>query len=93
MEEYTYNKAGLLKTVKAQVRGEDLVFAVTNINYNEKGKRTDIYVPTNTTGVRYLEITNCDIKLGWNNKLPYIFTEQGVAILPAQAEMLSAYYH
>ncbi len=43
IEQFTYNKAGLLETVKAMVKGEDGVFAVTNINYNEKGQRTGIY--------------------------------------------------
>jgi YD repeat-containing protein len=34
----TYNQAGLLETV-----AKDSVLFVTNINYNEKGQRTDIY--------------------------------------------------
>jgi RHS repeat-associated protein len=34
----TYNQAGLLETV-----AKDTVLYVTNINYNEKGQRTDIY--------------------------------------------------
>ena len=36
--EYTYNEAGLLETVK-----KDAETFVSNINYNEKGQRTDIY--------------------------------------------------
>ncbi|NPD85168.1 hypothetical protein HNS38_10380 [Lentimicrobium sp. L6] len=43
VESYTYNKAGLLETVHAQVKGTTSVLAVTNINYNEKGQRTEIY--------------------------------------------------
>jgi RHS repeat-associated protein len=44
VEQYGYNKAALLETVKAQVRGAATwTNFITNINYNEKGQRTDIY--------------------------------------------------
>ena len=42
-ETYTYNKAGLLEAVNNG--GEDYV---TNINYNEKGQRTEIFYGNNT---------------------------------------------
>ena len=44
---YEYNKAGLLERVKL---GND--YYVTDINYNEKGQRTDIYFG-NSTKTRY----------------------------------------
>lgn len=41
---YSYNKAGLLETVKARLRGStSWTDFVTNINYNEKGQRTEVY--------------------------------------------------
>lgn len=41
---YAYNKAGLLENVQAKIRGiTTYTEFVTNIDYNEKGQRTDIY--------------------------------------------------
>ncbi|MCF8374257.1 MAG: hypothetical protein K9H64_21730 [Bacteroidales bacterium] len=41
---YAYNKAGLLETVQAKIRGiTTYTEFVTNIDYNEKGQRTAIY--------------------------------------------------
>ena len=44
VEQYGYNKAALLQTVKAQLRGSSTwTDFITNINYNEKGQRSEIY--------------------------------------------------
>ena len=44
IEQYGYNKAGLLETLSANVRGATSpTNFVTNIDYNEKGQRLDIY--------------------------------------------------
>ena len=44
VEQYEYNKAGLLESIKVKIRGAATATdIVTNINYNEKGQRTDIY--------------------------------------------------
>jgi RHS repeat-associated protein len=44
VEQYGYNKAGLLETVKARLRDStSWTDFVRDINYNEKGQRTDIY--------------------------------------------------
>jgi RHS repeat-associated protein len=43
-EIYTYNKAGLPETISAHIRGSSYTTNfITNINYNEKGQRTDVY--------------------------------------------------
>jgi RHS repeat-associated protein len=43
-EIYTYNKAGLPETISAHIRGSNSTKNfITNINYNEKGQRTDVY--------------------------------------------------
>lgn len=53
VETYTYNKAGLLETVT-----NDGQAYVNNINYNEKGQRTDIYYGNNSkTKYEYDEST------------------------------------
>jgi len=50
---HTYNEAGLLETVSTFLQGSVVETAVvTNINYNSKGQRTDIYYG-NTTKTRY----------------------------------------
>ena len=47
--QYTYNEAGLLETVKVKAAHEgSFTTQVSNINYNEKGQRTDIYYGNNT---------------------------------------------
>ena len=44
VEQYSYNKAGLLESVQTRIRGAATWTAfVSDINYNEKGQRTDIY--------------------------------------------------
>jgi RHS repeat-associated protein len=44
VEQYGYNKAGLLETVKARLRGSvSWTDFVRDINYNEKGQRTEVY--------------------------------------------------
>jgi RHS repeat-associated protein len=44
VEQYSYNKAGLLESVQARIRGAATWTPfVSDINYNEKGQRTDIY--------------------------------------------------
>lgn len=39
------------------------------------------YVPAEYGRMGNLEVTNCDIKLGGTRKLPFAFTEQGLAML------------
>ncbi len=44
IEEYSFNKAGLLETISVQIRGNSQPYDfITGINYNEKGQRTDVY--------------------------------------------------
>ena len=54
-----YNKAGLLENMKMHKPGDpDSVIYVTNINYNEKGQRTEIYFGNNSkTKYEYHEKT------------------------------------
>jgi len=47
--QYGFNEAGLLETVKVKAAHEgSFTTQVSNINYNEKGQRTDIYYGNNT---------------------------------------------
>jgi YD repeat-containing protein len=40
---YVYNKAGLPESILLAHKGDDQATYVENINYNEKGQRTDVY--------------------------------------------------
>jgi YD repeat-containing protein len=59
VETYTFNKAGLLETISANIRGNtNSTNFITNINYNEKGQRSDVYFGNNSkTGFSYDSMT------------------------------------
>jgi YD repeat-containing protein len=53
VETYVYNKGGLLETIRARTRGaETWTEFISNIHYNEKGRRTDVYFG-NSSKTRY----------------------------------------
>jgi RHS repeat-associated protein len=56
---HAYNKAGLLETIKSQLRGVSTwTDFITNINYNEKGQRTEIYYDNGSKTSFYYDTEN-----------------------------------
>lgn len=53
VEQYGFNKAGLMESIRARIRGAvSWSDFITDINYNEKGQRTDVYY-ANGSKTRY----------------------------------------
>ena len=55
------------------------VAPVREAKYQSLSQR--LCLPTERGRVQKLEVTNCDLKLGWRRYAPFAFTEQGIAML------------